>query len=850
MAQAFEGALVALQRVTQERAADCADEVARHRCVWRAATVVRAVVLAGRSRRRAAPPRAAAPPQLVPRAQCVLTRKTGGFARSSWLLNCVSETKALLAEQRAGCARACASRGLASRALGGGFLRRARGIQSRPCAAGQTRSRQGARFDRPSLRCAPGSLAHGSALQKGAQENAGKENNDGTAPLPRLSRRACTDQHRLTDATERPARGRRGRPQPDTSGADAEPAVAEPAALAQTGLAERAEPQASAEAVPADAEVRCALSHAVTAASSAAHFRALLLPACAQLVVDMACDKEPAPPAALACPAGAAQEQVCMRLTAFPLRRFSASHRLSPRSAASPAVRSGDGAAAESASQVSRRSPCSCSRIAAGGCGSQPRIAGQYRAGRQPGAGASAMVAACALLRSVAWKPQAPAVEAPPVVKQSGKSLALQAAELARKQEVRFRATGDAWEAHRRCLMTPQQRIHDERQAKKAELERQREAARRIAMQQPPSVLQKEIAAPDTSAVPPLAAGSAALPAAGKSTAPVLPARLQQAMQVRMLGCSVATNTDFWGHRRTSSLPRRTAAMLRRSCFSPRKPSARRVKAVPRQLRLATDAQRQVEESNARAEELRAAAARPPAAAARSVCMTITAHCVSHTTCAVCAASRRRRHRRLLQRRLPRWFLPHRLRRLKLLPPLPLQPLLRHRKPRPRRCLWWWLRQSCSRMRSRRTRAVRTGANALPRAVCSICLVADRCASCSDEEAAERPRKPVPAWARRCVCSTSLHHRCCVANCFLRLPAMLWHRSCMRKPRQTRTRSSRTRRRRAGVLCACTLARAVLQSSLGAVPVFAALMRFSNALATRSATSAGEAARATGRRTS
>ena len=35
MAQAFAGAIVALQRVAEERAADCADEVARHRCVRR-----------------------------------------------------------------------------------------------------------------------------------------------------------------------------------------------------------------------------------------------------------------------------------------------------------------------------------------------------------------------------------------------------------------------------------------------------------------------------------------------------------------------------------------------------------------------------------------------------------------------------------------------------------------------------------------------------------------------------------------------------------------------------------------------------------------------------------------------
>jgi len=38
MAQAFEGALVALQRVAEQRAVDYADEVARHRCVRRVHT--------------------------------------------------------------------------------------------------------------------------------------------------------------------------------------------------------------------------------------------------------------------------------------------------------------------------------------------------------------------------------------------------------------------------------------------------------------------------------------------------------------------------------------------------------------------------------------------------------------------------------------------------------------------------------------------------------------------------------------------------------------------------------------------------------------------------------------------
>ena len=57
MAQAFEGALVALHRVAEERAADCADEVEHHRCACARATAVRAVGLCSLSRRAAAPPR-------------------------------------------------------------------------------------------------------------------------------------------------------------------------------------------------------------------------------------------------------------------------------------------------------------------------------------------------------------------------------------------------------------------------------------------------------------------------------------------------------------------------------------------------------------------------------------------------------------------------------------------------------------------------------------------------------------------------------------------------------------------------------------------------------------------------
>jgi len=86
-------------------------------------------------------------------------------------------------------------------------------------------------------------------------------------------------------------------------------------------------------------------------------------------------------------------------------------------------------------------------------------------------------------------------------------------------------------------VATSQQRILDERQAKKAELERQREAARRVAMQQPPSV---PSATADVSAMPPPPMSSAVPPAAGKIAAPVLPARLQQAMQVCVLWRSLS----------------------------------------------------------------------------------------------------------------------------------------------------------------------------------------------------------------------------------------------------------------------------------------------------------------------
>ena len=219
-------------------------------------------------------------------------------------------------------------------------------------------------------------------------------------------------------------------------------------------------------------------------------------------------------------------------------------------------------------------------------------------------------------------------------MKQSGKILALQAAELARKQEVRFRATQVAM-VRLTFLLTPQQRIHDERQAKKAELERQREAARRIAMQQPPSVLS---AAADVS-MPPPPANSAALSAAGKSAAPVLPARLQQAMQVCVLWRSLSdafslTLFVMQAHQQLTEAHRRDAEeKLLVAEEAKRKVRIASFRSAELRSRL-THPHVQVEESNARAEELRAAASRLPVAAARSVCSCkVHLPCVAHTTC-------------------------------------------------------------------------------------------------------------------------------------------------------------------------------------------------------------------------
>ena len=89
------------------------------------------------------------------------------------------------------------------------------------------------------------------------------------------------------------------------------------------------------------------------------------------------------------------------------------------------------------------------------------------------------------------------------------------------------------------CCLRSQQRIHDERQAKKAELERQREAARRIAMQQQPPVLKESAVSEMPAKLPPPAGTGSAAPAAGGGAAvSALPARLQQAMQVRPQRCA------------------------------------------------------------------------------------------------------------------------------------------------------------------------------------------------------------------------------------------------------------------------------------------------------------------------
>ena len=155
MAQAFEGALVALHRVAEERAADCADEVARHRCVRRVHTAVRAVVRAGRSRRRAAPPRDPTALELARSDERVLTPTTGGL-RAQLLA-------AELCDRDEGAAGGAACWVRLRLRLPARFAPLARcgdnnaqpGAQSRPCAAGEACSWQGACFDQPLRRCVP-----------------------------------------------------------------------------------------------------------------------------------------------------------------------------------------------------------------------------------------------------------------------------------------------------------------------------------------------------------------------------------------------------------------------------------------------------------------------------------------------------------------------------------------------------------------------------------------------------------------------------------------------------------------------------------------------------------------------
>ena len=226
------------------------------------ATAVRAVVRAGRPRRRDATPRAPALPRLARRTERGLTPTPGGF-RAQLL---AAELRVRDEGAPGGAAgwvrqrlrlRACLR--LARVALGAYVAPRA--CRAAPALQAK-RARGKVRVSTSPRGVARLAHSNGSRSQKGAQETAGKENSDGAVPHPCRCRRACTDHAASTDAAERPARGRRGRPQPDSAGVDAEPVVSEPAAPApaQTGLTERAEPQASTDAVAAAAEVRRSLA--------------------------------------------------------------------------------------------------------------------------------------------------------------------------------------------------------------------------------------------------------------------------------------------------------------------------------------------------------------------------------------------------------------------------------------------------------------------------------------------------------------------------------------------------------------------------------------------------------------
>ena len=298
----------------------------------------------------------------------------------------MSETKALLAEQRAGCASACACRRVLH------LARVARVLTShRAPAEPPLRRRRNVLVARCAFRPAPASLRPwltptAPASQKGAQETAGKENSDGAAPPARHCRRACADT--LPRQMLQSARLAAAAVVPRTRQA------LMPSRWCVSLLHLR---KLASLSVPSRKQAQTLLLHTLRCAAlwhTRSPQRAQLLtsaPCCCRLLTLLLCSPWSTWRATslLRHVLLKQHRSRCARACSSLAMVVRGSHLIAaPCSAASPAVCSRGGATAKPASQVSCCSPCPAARNASGCCksGKQPCFAEQRCAGRQPGA--------------------------------------------------------------------------------------------------------------------------------------------------------------------------------------------------------------------------------------------------------------------------------------------------------------------------------------------------------------------------------------------------------------------------------------------------------------------------------
>lgn len=405
---------------------------------------------------------------------------------------------------------------------------------------------------------------------------------------------------RLTDAAERPARARRGRAQTDASVVDGEPAVSEVAAAAHSSdVAECADQHESADDVAAQPEVGPTLLQRVlvpaparqlAAAPAFAHRSCLRL----QLVDAAKACNTASLAAPSTCDADAAQEQVSARAD-FALRSFcvvayrcSAPFQLLRQLSAAAAV-------------PLPSPPVSAPAAAPAPVLAVPPVVAPRSPPSQGRTTPAESMVRCSRLRPPHCRfllasltcpaSQAPPGAVPPVVKQSGKILALQAAELARKQEVRSCAAfhgpvhassrTTAVYARSSASMTSARRRRRSlsasvklRGASPCSSSRQCSRSLLCLRCRPSCRLRRALA--------PLRQRLAAGPPCPRCR--LVCSRRCRCDRSAARGCAHRFSCFPWLGRRTSSSPRLTGARRKRSCFSPRKRSARRVTSLARAL--------------------------------------------------------------------------------------------------------------------------------------------------------------------------------------------------------------------------------------------------------------------------